>query len=247
MGLSFSAYRKELTSRRFKKAYEALRSDCPELSSFADHGDLVAFFHDRTADPDRKDAILFKLVNLYRRDRRHRDVAPLFIVLFTPAMSNIYAYARRKFPAIDREDLIQDLCLLLLQIIGESDIASFKVAGRIAMELRNRFRSVLNRIPGEEFIPIKGDGTDEFETVHAGTGAFAGGVTDDSKWTFIEMAALLDRLIRERKITKQDKRIIVKTLIEGKPLKEVIPPSDYDRQKHRRLKVIELIKKYFAK
>lgn len=247
MGLSFSAYRKELSSRRFKRAYEALKADCPSISSFADHGDLIKFFHDRAADPVRKDAILFELVTLYRRDERHPAIAPLFVVLFTPAMSNIYAYARRKYPTIDREDLIQDLCLLLLQIIGESDIAPFKVAGRIAMELRNRFRSILNRISGEEFIPIKGDGTDEFETVHAGTGAFADGVTDDAKWTVIEMTAFLDRLIRERRITKQDKRIIVKTLIEGKPLKDVVSPTDYDRLKQRRLKVIELIKKYFAK
>ncbi|MBN1380305.1 MAG: hypothetical protein JXA41_01390 [Deltaproteobacteria bacterium] len=62
-----------------------------------------------------------------------------------------------------------------------------------------------------------------------------------------EVIDFLDRLIRERKITKQDKRIITKTLIDGRPLKDVVSPSDYDRLKHRRLKVMELIKKYFAK
>ena len=33
---------------------------------------------------NRKDAVLFELVARYRQDNRHRDIAPLFIVLFTP-------------------------------------------------------------------------------------------------------------------------------------------------------------------
>ena len=63
MGLSFSGYRKELSSRGFKRAYEGLRAECPELFPFTQPGDLIAFFHDQAADLDRKDAILFDLVN----------------------------------------------------------------------------------------------------------------------------------------------------------------------------------------
>lgn len=122
MGLSFSGYRKELSSRGFKRAYERLRAGCPELFPFADPSALITFFHDQAADLDRKDTILFNLITEYRNDDRHRDIAPLFIVLFTPALASIYTFVRRSHPSIDREDLIQDLCLFLIQIIRESAI-----------------------------------------------------------------------------------------------------------------------------
>lgn len=35
----------------------------------------------KTRTLNRKDAVLFKLVARYRQDNRHRDIAPLFIVL----------------------------------------------------------------------------------------------------------------------------------------------------------------------
>jgi hypothetical protein len=35
----------------------------------------------KTKTLNRKDAVLFKLVARYRQDNRHRDIAPLFIVL----------------------------------------------------------------------------------------------------------------------------------------------------------------------
>ena len=246
MGLSFSSYRKELSSRGFKRAYEALRAACLELFPFAQPGDLIAFFHDQAADLDRKDAILFDLVTRYRNDNRHRDIAPLFIVLFTPALASIYTSVRRSHPSIDREDLIQDLCLFLVQIIRESAITPYKVAGRIVGELRNRIRGLLKLIPDEEFVAVKGDGTDTFEAY--GTYAAAG----DSKEFPIdrivhETTAFLDHLIRARKITKQDKRMIMETLVKSKPLKDVVSPGDYDRLKHRRLRIIQLMKEHFTK
>ncbi len=163
MGLSFSGYRKELSSTAFRRAFEVLRSECPDMFPFADPHELIAFFHDQGEDLDRKDAILFVLINQYRNNERYRDVAPLFIVLFTPALASIYTSVRRSHPSIDREDLIQDLCLFLVQIIRESAITPYKVAGRIVGELRTRIRGLLKLIPDEEFVAVKGDGTDTFE------------------------------------------------------------------------------------
>ena len=249
MGLSFSSYRKELSSRGFKRAYEGLRAECPELYPFADPGDLIAFFHDQAANLDRKDAILFDLVSRYRNDNRHRDIAPLFIVLFTPALASIYTHTRRRHPGIDREDLIQDLCLFLIQIIRESAITPYKVAGRIVGELRNRVRGLLSPVPDERFVErfvaLKGDGTDEFESNRT----YAAGEGEDVRIEQIvtETAAFLDHLIRARKITKQDKRMIMETLIKGKSLKDIASLSDYDRLKRRRLRIMGLIKKHFAK
>jgi len=246
MGLSFSGYRKGLTTRGFRRAYEGLRADCPALSPFADPQDLIAFFHDREADLDRKDAILFALINRYRGEPRYRDIAPLFIVLFTPALASIYSSARRKHPAIDREDLIQDLCLFLLQVIREGAITRYKVAARVVGELRNRVRQSLARMQDEEFVRIKGDGTDEFEV---GRACERPGDAEEFPADQIvqEAVAFLDRLVRERKITKEDRRMVVETLIKGKPLKDIVAPRDYDRLKHRRLRVIGLLKERLSK
>jgi hypothetical protein len=41
--------------------------------------------------------------------------------------------------------------------------------------------------------------------------------------------------------------MVVETLIKGKPLKEVVAPRDYDRVKHRRLRVIGLLKEHLSK
>jgi len=245
MGLSFSGYRKELSSLGFKRAYEGLRAECPELFLFTQPGDLIAFFHDQAADLDRKDAILFDLVSRYRNDNRHRDIAPLFIVLFTPALASIYTHARRRHPGIDREDLIQDLCLFLIQIIRESAITPYKVAGRIVGELRNRVRGLLNLIPDEGFVDLKGDGTDEFEVSDKG-------ISDDTEaenhieQIMEEITAYLDRLLRVGKITKSDKRILLDTFISGKSLKDLASPRDYERLKHRRRQVMDHIKNIFA-
>jgi len=246
MGLSFSGYRKELSSLGFKRAYEALREECPELFAFADPGELIVFFHDQAADLDRKDAILFDLVTRYRNDNRHRDIAPLFIVLFTPALASIYTHARRRHPGIDREDLIQDLCLFLIQIIRESAITPYKVAGRIVGELRNRVRGLLNLIPDEEFVALKGDGTDAFETGQPVTAAKDSEVEGRSERIRQEIMAFLDRLIRAGKITRKDKRILLDTFMSGKSLKDLASSRDYERLKHRRRQVMDHIKNISA-
>ncbi len=217
-----------------------MRAECPELFSFADPGDLIAFFHDQAVDLDRKDAILFDLVSRYRNDNRHRDIAPLFIVLFTPALASIYTHTRRKHPGIDREDLIQDLCLFLIQIIRESAIPPYKVAGRIVGELKNRVRGLLGLIPDERFVALKGDGTDAFEVSHDF-------VSDDEAEDFVErireeITTFLDRLLRAGKISRKDRRILLETFIGGKSLKDLASARDYERLKHRRRQVMEYIK-----
>lgn len=219
--------------------------ECPELFLFTQPGNLIAFFHDQAADLDRKDAILFDLVSRYRNDNRHRDIAPLFIVLFTPALASIYTHTRRRHPGIDREDLIQDLCLFLIQIIRESNITPYKVAGRIVGELKNRVRGLLSPIPDEGFVALKGDGTDECESNR--TYAAGEGEDDQMEQIVTETTAFLDHLIRVRKITKQDKRMIMETLIKGKSLKDIVSPGDYERLKRRRLRIMGFIKKHFSK
>ena len=175
---------------------------------------------------------------------RRRDIAPLVIVLFTPALASIYTYARRRHPGIDREDLIQDLCFFLIQIIQESDITPYKVAGRIIGKLRNRVRGLFPLIPDEEFVTLKGDGTDSFETGHACVGG--DDAENDIEEIVLEITVFLDRLIRAGKINRKDKRILLSTFTGGKSLKDIASPREYERLKHRRRQVIEHIKKYSA-
>jgi len=219
-----------------------MRAECPELVAFADPHDLIAFFHDQAADLDRKDAILFDLITRYRNDNRHRDIAPLFIVLFTPALASIYTHTRRRHPGIDREDLVQDLCLFLIQIIRESAITPYKVAGGIIGELRNRVRGLLKLLPDEEFVAVKGDGTDAFEVGQPVTVANDSEVEGHSERIRQEIMAFLDRLIRSGKITRKDKRILLDTFMSGKALKDLASSRDYERLKHRRRQVMDHIK-----
>jgi hypothetical protein len=241
MGLSFSGYRKELSSTGFRRAYTALRAECPTLVPFAHPRDLIAFFHDQAADLDRKDAVLYEIVVHYRSDSRHRDIAPLFIVLFTPALASIYTYARRRHPGIDREDLIQDLCLFLIEIMKDHAITPYKVAGRIIGKLRNRIRGLLNQIPDEEFVSFEENGTDSFK-IHRAYEC-DDGKTDRLERIREQITAFLDRLIRSGKITRKDKRILLETFIGGKFLKDIASPRDYERLKHRRRQMMEFIKR----
>lgn len=167
MGFSFAAIRKDLASERFRKVYRFLRSECPALLPFPDYDSLLLFFHDETQDLDRKDAILFELFTLYRSGSRYIDLAPFFIVLFTPALVSISAHGKRKCPGIDQEDLLQEICFLLIQVIREVEIVPYKVAGRIVGALRNRVRALLNRRLREEFSELAVDFGDGFEAIRS--------------------------------------------------------------------------------
>lgn len=249
MGFSFAAIRKELNKPYFTRAYESLRKECPELVKFRNCSSLIAFFHDRGADPDLKDSVLFELVRRYRQTEKYREIAPLFIALFTPAIARIYSFTKRIYPSIEGEDLAQELCLFLLQIVEESQISRFKVAGRIARELRNRVRTIIRRIPAGTLVPLENDdGMNKVEMISAPEADDRDAGDEFNADEIIhETIAFLDELISQRKITKRDKRIVIRTIIEGKPLNDVVPASDYDRMKHRRARILSLIKKHFAK
>jgi hypothetical protein len=245
MGLSFSGFRKELSSYRFQQAYQDLRKKCPALFPYADTGSLIAFFRDPMEHPDSKNVILFELIACYQKDKRQPDFSPLFIVIFSPALTNLYAAARKRCPHMDRADLIQDICLLFIQTIGNIKLTPDRMAGRIIGELRNRVRTLLNMNPDENLIALDGDGHGDFVIPSCA----AETNTDeeiDSDDIVAEISLFLDRLMRTGKITRKDKRIIMDTITEGKSLKDIAPPRDYDRLKHRRRQMIEFMRKKYS-
>ena len=146
---------------------------------------------------------------------------------------------------MDRADLIQDICLLFIQTIGNIKLTPDRMAGRIIGELRNRVRTLLNMNPDENLIALDGDGHGDFEI----TSCAAETNTDeeiDSDGIVVEISLFLNRLMRRGKITRKDKRIIMDTITEGKSLKDIALPRDYDRLKHRRRQVIEFIRKKYS-
>lgn len=245
MGFSFSGFRKEISSYRFQQAYQDAWKECPVLFPYADTASLIAFFHDPMENPDRKNDILVELIARYRHENRHQDFSPLFIVIFSPALTNLYAAARKRCPHMDRADLIQDICLLFIQTIGNIKLTPDRMTGRIIGELRNRVRTLLNMKPDENLIALDGDGHGDFEIPSCAAETNADDEID-SDGIVVEISLFLDRLMRRGKITRKDKRIIIDTITEGKSLKDIAPPRDYDRLKHRRRQVIEFIRKKYS-
>jgi hypothetical protein len=246
MGFSFSSIRKELASESFRRFFHQLRAESSGLLPFPDHDSLISFFHDEAQDLDTKDSLLFDLVMLYRRGSSCRDLAPFFIALFTPTLASIYGHGKRKCPGIDRADLIQDICLHLIQVIGEIEITPYKVAGRIVGALRNRIRTLLNRRLREEIFEVFAGGSDEFGDMRTDV------INDDrepgdGETDKPDLTAVMDHLVRIRQITIADRKMITATLIGDKSLKEIAPtPAEYERLKKRRQRTLQTIKKYLA-
>ena len=64
----------------------ALQNPEDLLAPFADPCALIAFFHDREADYERKDRILHDLVSRYRQGGRYEALDSFFLVLFAPRL-----------------------------------------------------------------------------------------------------------------------------------------------------------------
>lgn len=116
----------------------------PCLADFPGHEDLIRFFHDADRDIQTKNVILYDLIVLYRQSGIYRELAPLFVALFTPALTRTYNYGRRICPSMEREDVIQDILNIFLDELAGTEIDAFKTAGRIISRVRNRFRSLVN-------------------------------------------------------------------------------------------------------
>ena len=145
MGFSFAGLQKELESAGFRTLYEALRAECPHLASFADYLALIDFFHDRETDYETKDIILHHLIGVSRHGRKYEALAAFFLVLFTPAIARLYTRGRRICPELGDDDLVQEICLALLQTIRETEIDPHRVDGQIIGRVKNSIQAILRR------------------------------------------------------------------------------------------------------
>lgn len=240
MGFSFSGIHRELASEQFQRLYEELRMESPLLASFPSASALISFFHDaKNKEYVLKDAILFLLITAYRRRDRYSQLAPFFITLFTNAIASVYRMSKKINKRLDDEEFFQEVCVTLLQIVKESKISPHKVALQIMNHLKNESWRLANRSLAQSRLEVA---TDMTRIIAAG-----GGRDDtDSEPDIPDAHTLLDDLVRRRVITQADRKIILATVIDGKSLKTISDPGQYEKLKKRRQRAIRAIEAYLA-
>ena len=234
MGLSFAGIGRTLASKRFRTLYHKLHNDIPCIADFPDYEELIRFFHDASRDIQAKNIILHKLIGLYRQSGIYRDLSPLFIALFIPALTRTYNYGRRVCPSMEREDVIQDILNIFLDELASGDIDARKTTGRLISRVRNRFRNLVNLKLKEN---VEVDHCDDFCEL-----------ADDDNLSLIEDAdAFLDRLIARGLIAADDKELITATTMRDIPVKNISRNrQDYERLKKRRQRIFAQIRKYLV-
>jgi hypothetical protein len=273
MGFSFSRIEEELRSERFGRYYDRLRRECPQLAPFHDPSSLLSFFHERNGDYLTKDLLLAFLVETCRRGGHDGLMAVLLLALFKPAITAIYKLNRKRWRSLDSRDFVQDICLFLLEIIRETEIAPQKVAAQIAGRLKNRTRGLINRkLRKERFetagetdnltdnLPPSGDDDPAWaqsrsswhseeivSAVNRREGIFTGGFDDDG-FRITDAEAFLTELLREGVISEGDRAMLTATILEGRSFKAIVPqPENYQRDRQRRRRMILDIRAHILK
>lgn len=232
MGFSFTRINRTLSSKHFRTFYRKLYADIPVIADFPDHEALIRFFHDRDRDINVKNAILYELIILYRKNDICCALAPLFIAFFTPALTRTYNYGRRVCPSMEREDIIQDILNIFLDELASSEIDAHKTTGRLISRVRNRFRNLVNR-------KLK-------ENAEVDHGGDLCALVDDDNLSLIEDAdAFLERLVSRGLITADDQELIATTTMHDIPVKTIsCNRQDYERLKKRRQRIFAQIREY---
>ncbi len=140
---------------------------------------------------------------------------------------------------------------MFLRILREMKITSDKVAVRIVGRLRNEVQAMLD----EKFRDGKRMPTDVIDLFGSHPDALESESPDDFTEIMKTMdilgvsdaRGLLDLLARRRVIDWEEKRILESTLIEGKTLKDVSEPGEYERLKSRRKNALKAIRVYLFK
>ncbi|MBU4582059.1 MAG: hypothetical protein KKH02_06570 [Proteobacteria bacterium] len=277
MGFSFSRIEEELRSERFGRYYDGLRRECPHLAPFPDPASLLSFFHERNGDYPTKDQLLAFLVETCRRGDHEGLIAVLLLALFKPAITAIYKLNRKRWRSLDGRDFVQDICLFLLEIIRETEIAPHKVASQIAGRLKNRTRGLINQKLRKELFEIAGEMESMPENLpdyhppsenndptwaqsrssriseescangNRRESLFAGGWDDDG-FRITDAEAFLDGLLREGVISEGDRAMLTATILEGRSFKAMIPqPENYQRDRQRRRRMILEIRAHIFK
>ena len=251
MGFSFSGIREELDSKELGKLYRRLQADCRYLAPFADWKAIVAFLHEKKRAYRQKDRILWRLIQYYRQGGYCERLGAVFLSIFEPAILGLYSFWRSRCPYLGNDDLFQEICLTLLDVLKETPITSNKVAGKIDGTLKNRIQAMLDRHADEAMIHSNIWPFSAPPSTDASPGSIKDEFFDVMKVMDIlgvsDMRGLLNLLARRRVIDWEEKRILDATLIAGKTLKEIARPGEYERLKYRRKNALKAIRVYLLR
>ena len=251
MGFSFSGIREELDSKELGKLYRRLQADCRYLAPFADWKAVVAFLHEKKRAYRQKDRILWRLIQYYRQGGDCELLGAVFLSAFAPAIVNLCDHGRKQCPHFGGDDLFHEVCTMFVRILREMKIVSNKVATRIVGRLRNDVQAMLDeKCRDREWMPT--DVIDFFGShPDAQENELPDNFTEIMKTMDIlevsDARGLLNLLARRRVIDWEEKRILDATLIEGKTLKDVSQPGEYERLKSRRRNALKAIRVYLSK
>jgi len=225
MGFSFSDIREELDSKELGKLYKRLQADCRYLVAFADWKAVVAFLHDRKRGYRLKDRILWRLIQYYRQGGDCDRLGTVFLAVFEPAILSLYGFWNKRCPHFGDDDLFQEICLVLLNVLKETPITSKKVAGKIDGTLKNRLHARLDRHVGESPIQSGVEPLSETHSTDDTPGSLDDEFADIMKVLDIlgvsDAREFLDLLARQRVIDWEEKRLIEAALIKGKITKGI--------------------------
>ena len=249
MDFSFGVIRSELASEKFRLLYLQMQSANPTVLTFPSFPDLLSFFQEQTGDYEKQDSIMRCLVMNYQQGGPYKILSSVFLVLFEPVILKLFGLGRRACWNVPDEDIAQEINILLLQSIRETNPALPQISNRFTGALKNKFQKFIKGKIKE----AKGETAYDDTLAVFAPDEESDGEGDDQKTKKVEEYDLakfrrqLDELIRKRKITKRDKRLLIATMIEGKVLKKIVPKNEYEKYKARLRRFKKANKKMFAK
>jgi len=249
MGFSFEGIKNELASEKFRLLYLQMQVANPSILTFQNFPALLSFFTEQTGDYERQDAIMRCLVNHYLLGGPYEILSSVFLVLFLPTIAKLFGMGRRACWNVPDEDIAQEISILLLQSIKETDPALPKIANRFIGALKNKFQKFIKIKIKEANVETTYDDTFAVFAHHEDSD---GEDYDQTKkpveqYDLPKFRLWLDELLRKRKITKKDKRLLIATMIDGKVLKKIVPKHEYEKYKARLRRFKIANKKLFAK
>jgi len=149
----FDKFNEELSSDRFRGAFEVLQAAHPEIAGFRTPRDLVAHQHSKVPGAERHDQVLLALVAAYQQGASSRETAgPLLFVSLYPGLTSVHQTALRWYRA--EGDCAADLCLAFFERVSHWDLhRASGLAGRLQLDTlralhRQRRREVSDLIRG---------------------------------------------------------------------------------------------------
>ncbi len=143
MGFSFDGIESELASEKFRHTYLQMQMANPAILAFQNFPDLISFFRQQTGDYERQDEIMRCLVIHYQKGGPYEILSSIFLVLFLPIVGKLYRMGRKACRQVPGEDIVQEISILLLQSIKETDPALPKVSSRFTGVLKNKFQKFI--------------------------------------------------------------------------------------------------------